>query len=214
MNRRLLENLCFTVFLFLIVPVEDARSQINYSFAAGPNITTLEVDFEDLERPRYDPVIGFFAGVTAGLELGPASVHAGATYVNAGAIFDGSEFLDRDNFDVNFITVPVDVRIFLPISLMASPYLLGGGELRYQLDLSDTDQGFEDSLERQSIAASIGAGIRLNVPGLGLRIAPEVRYAIDVTGLSSGEVTVSDEVLRIRDEFRADMLRFGLVVGL
>ncbi len=214
MKRFLLECLCLTFFVACIAPVQQAHGQIDYSFAAGPNVTTLEVDFENREQPQYDAVVGFFAGVNAGLELGPASIHAGATYINAGAIFDGSEFLNRDNFDVNFIAVPVDVRIFLPISPIASPYLLGGGELRYRLDLSDTDQGFQESLEQQSVAASIGAGIRLTVPGLGLRIAPEVRYAIDVTGMSSGDVTLVDEVLRVRDEFKADMLRFGLVVGL
>jgi hypothetical protein len=214
MKFRLWGCLIVTTFAVSVMPVWDALGQINYTFAAGPNWTTLEVDFENLERPQYDAVVGFFAGVTGGIEIGPASIHAGATYVNAGAIFDGSEFLNRDNFDVGFITVPVDVRLYLPISLIASPYLLGGGELRYRLDLSDGEQGFGESLERQSIAAGIGAGVRLNVPGLGMSIAPEIRYAIDVTGLSSGEISVADEVFRIRNEFKADMLRFGLVVGL
>ena len=74
----------------------------------------LEVDFENLERlpegqrdrrrwPQYDAVVGFFTGVTGGIEIGLVIIHAGATYVNAGAIFDGSEFLNRDNVEVGLI---------------------------------------------------------------------------------------------------------------
>lgn len=203
------------VVIFAFVPEpHEAHAQLRYGFSAGPNITSVEVDFENAEQPSYDAVVGFFAGVAAGLSLGPASIHAGATFINAGAIFDGSDFMERDNFNVNFVAIPVDVRVYFPISLIASPYLLGSGELRYRLDLSDADQEFEESLTRQSAAAGIGAGIRLNVPGLGLRISPEIRYAIDVTGISDGDVTVGDEFRRIRDEFKLDMLRFGLVVGL
>lgn len=203
------------VLMFALVPGPNAaQAQLRYDFSAGPNVTSVEVDFESTEQPSYDAVVGFFAGVTAGLSLGPASIHAGATFINAGAIFDGSNFMERDNFNVNFIAIPLDVRVYFPISLIASPYLLGSGELRYRLDLSDADQGFEDSLTRQSAAAGIGAGVRLNVPGLGLRISPEIRYAIDVTGISDGDVTIGEEVTSIRDEFKVDMLRFGLVLGL
>ncbi len=214
MNPPLRGSLTIVLLTMLIPSPQTVYAQLKYSFSAGPNVTSLEVDFEDAEKPEYDAVIGFFVGLTTGLTLGPASIHAGATFINAGAIFDGSEFLERDNFNVNFVAIPVDVRVFLPVSLIASPYLLGGGELRYRLDFSDADAGFEDSLTRQSVAAGIGAGVRLSVPGLGLRISPEVRYSIDVTGISDGDVTIGEEIMRIRNEFKADMLRFGLVVGL
>lgn len=214
MNHLSFCRLIALITAMLVGASHNANAQINYGFAAGPNVTILEVDFANVQNPSYDAVIGFFAGITAGLNLGPASVHAGVTYINAGAIFDGTEFLERDDFNVGFVAIPVDVRVFLPISPLASPYLLGIGEMRYRLDLSDAHADFEDALTRQSVAAGIGVGVRLNIPGIGLRIAPEVRYAIDVTGISEGDVTIGEELIRIRDDFRADMLRFGLVFGL
>lgn len=207
-------SLSALVAIVALWSASSSHAQLRFSLSAGPNFTTLDVDLENIRNPEYDAVVGFFVSVNAGLTLGPLSVHSGANYVNAGAIFNGSEFLSRDEFDVNFITVPLDVRVYLPITPIATPYILGGAELRYLLDLSDADAEFEEALNRQSTAASIGLGVKLKVPGIGISLAPEVRYHIDVTGLTEGDVDLRDEVLRIRDEFKADMLRLGLVVGL
>ncbi len=205
----------YVVFVgVLLLHPGASYAQIDYSFSAGPNFTTLEVDFQNIQNPQYDAVLGFYASLYGGLSFGPVSVHGGAMFVNAGAIFDGSDFLDKDNFDVNFITIPVDVRVFLPLSPIAQPYLAGGGELRYRLDLSDADADFEEALSRRSAAASIGVGVRFSAPILGISLSPELRYAIDLEGLTDGDLTLRDEVVRIRKEFRADMLRLGLVVGL
>ena len=200
-----------------LLAAQPASGQIGYDFSAGPNLTMMNVDLQDLETLQefdYDAQLGFYASLGVGMDLGPVSVHSGVIFVNAGGIFNGTDFLERDNFDVNFLTRPLDLRISIPISSSIQPYILGGGERRYRLDLSEDDISFEDNLKRQSSAASIGAGVRFSLPMLGVSVSPEVRYAIDLDGLTEGDVRIQDELVRIRDEFKANMLRFGLVFGL
>lgn len=204
-------------FVVALLVLQSAHAQIRYDVSAGPNFTSMSTDLEDiqnLEDLDYDMKLGFYASLGLGMDVGPLAIHSGITYINAGAIFDGSTFLDRDDFDVNFIAIPVDVRIGIPVSPFLQPYLLAGGEGRYRLDLSGDTVTFEDNLKRQSLAASIGAGLTVALPLVGVSVSPEVRYAIDLEGLTEGDVTVGEELVRIRDEFKAHMLRFGLVVGL
>lgn len=206
------------LLLVLIVVFVGSRptafAQLSLSLGVGPNITQLSVDFTDPDflSQTYEPVIGFYAGLYAALDLGPLAVRSGAVFVNAGAIFNGSEFLAEDGFDVNFLTVPVDVRLSIPLKII-KPYVFGGPEFRYLLNLEDSDPGFKDNLEQLRTLGSIGAGIVINLPMIGT-LAPEVRYSFDFQGLIDGDLTVRDELVRIKDSFRADMLKFGLVLGL
>lgn len=193
-----------------------AFGQIRYSVAAGPNFTALEADLGDLsnlQSVENATEIGFFANLGLSLDAGPLAVRSGLNYVSAGAIFDGSNFLERDDFTVSFITIPVELAFAFSAAPGVRPYVLGGGERRFRLDLSDDEIDFQDNLKTQSTAATIGAGVSLTVPGFGISVSPEVRYAVDIDGLTTGEVTVGDELVRIRDEFKADMLRFGIVLG-
>ena len=204
-------------FIFGYLSAVPVQAQIRYDLSAGPNFTSLSTGLDDVQELGdldYDMTVGFYASLGLGFDVGPLDVHSGLTYINAGAIFDGSTFLDRDDFAVNFIAIPVDLRLGFPVAPLVRPYLLAGGEGRFRLDISGENFSFEDNLKRQSLAASIGAGVTFSVPVVGVSLSPEVRYAIDIEGLTEGDVTVEEEVVRIRDEFKAHMLRFGLVVGL
>lgn len=205
----------------LFLQAAPSVGQIIASASAGPNFTSLDIDTEKLRQIDeglgeidYDPVVGFYLGFTTGFELGPFVLRTGLTFVNAGAIFDGSTFLDEDEFKVNFITLPVDLRFYFPVSERVQPYVSAGPEFRYRLrlDVEEADEDFINALDRLTPTASIGAGVSIELPVLGIGVSPELRYAVDFHGLVSGEVTLGEEAVRIREAFKADMYRLGVAI--
>lgn len=189
-----------------------AVAQFSFGFSLGPNLTSVNVDWANFDATDYKPTVGFYLSADASLAAKFAAVRASATFVNAGALFNGTTFLDQDEFDINYLTVPVDLVLRAPLGDSFMPYVFGGPEFRYLVDVKDTDPGFADHFESLSTAATIGAGVALSVPMLG-RFAPEVRYSIDLQGILDGDITVGDEVVRVREAFKADMLRFGLMLS-
>lgn len=211
------------LLLCLLLTPEASRGQLLYSFSAGPNFSKLDLGLEDLqdiddplENLNYDFTVGFHLGVGTGVKVGPVYLRTGISFVNAGAIFNGSTFLEDDEFDVNFITVPVDIKVNIPISERITPYISGGPEFRYRLnlDVNEEDMEFVDDLDRLIPTATIGAGVSIDLPVLGIGFSPELRYAIDFLGLVRGEVTIEEQALRIKRAFKADILSLGIVLEL
>ena len=195
---------------------EPSASSVALGFSVGPNLTTLDVQL-DLERRAvddYSVVVGYYFTLYTGFKVSILHVRTGLSFVNAGALYDGATFLDEDEFKVHFLTVPVDVRLKLPLGNGATPYLFAGPQFRYQFTPDDLDVDVRDDINHLTTTGSIGLGIRLTVPGTTFTLSPELRYAVDVRGLFEGDVSVRDEVYRIGDAFKADMLQFGLVLGL
>lgn len=195
-------------------PVRTASFALGFS--AGPNLTTVDVQV-DVDRRRvdgYELVLGYYLTLYGGLRVGPLHLRSGISFVNAGALYDGARFLDRDAFDVHFISVPVDVRLKIPVGKHAQPYLFAGPQVRYQYTVGTLDDGLRDDIRHLATTASLGAGVRFTLPGTTFAVSPELRYAVDITGLLDGDVTVRDEAVRIGDAFHADMLQLGVVLGL
>ena len=44
-----------------------------------------------------------------------------------------------------------------------------------------TYMGFDEALNRSSVAGNVGVGVELSLPGSGLRVTPELRYAFGIT---------------------------------
>jgi hypothetical protein len=195
---------------------EPSASSVALGFSAGPNLTTLDVQF-DLERRSvedYSVVVGYYLTLYTGFKVNILHVRSGISFVNAGALYDGTSFLEEDAFKVHFLTIPVDVRLKIPLGKGATPYLFAGPQFRYQFTPDDLDVDVRDDLNHLTTTGSLGLGIRLTVPGTSFSLSPELRYAVDVRGLFEGDVTVRDEVYRIGDAFKADMVQFGVVLGL
>ena len=194
---------------------EPPASRVALGFSAGPNLTTLDVQL-DLDRRAVDDyavVVGYYVTLYTGFKVSILHVRSGLSFVNAGALYDGASFLNEDEFKVHFLTIPVDVRLKIPLGTGATPYLFAGPQFRYQFTPDDLDVDVRDDINHLTTTGSIGLGVRLTLPGTTLSLSPELRYAVDVRGLFDGDVTVRDEVYRIGDDFKADMLQFGLVLG-
>lgn len=190
-----------------------ANSGLLFGLSVGPNFSELTVDFADRRNPDYHVVLGYHLGLFTGVRLGPLSARTGLSFVNVGAIFDGSDFLEQDEFQVHFLTVPIDLRLQVPLNRTMKIYAFAGPQFRYRLEIDNIDADFEDDLRHLSTTASIGLGVRFKVKGVPFKVSPELRYAIDITGLTDGSVTVRDEAIRVQEEFKADLVEFSLGLG-
>ena len=162
-----------------------AEAQASFGVGAGLNFSSLnDVDFGSAST-TYDRHQGYHIGIFVDLNAGPIAVRPGVYYVNAGPLFEGLDDVNtetiEDNFDLNFISVPVDLRLQLPLPFV-KPYALLGPEFLF---LTDTDAGgdLEGAMEDVTFAGNVGLGVVVDMPLVGVKLYPEFRYGFSVSGL-------------------------------
>lgn len=199
----------------------DVDAQIRYGAAVGLNYT--DIDDVDLgsTSATYDSRQGYHIGVFLDVPLGMLGVRPGIFYMNAGKIFEdglsdlinealeGSDVEVDDDFNVSFITIPIDVRYQMGLA-MVQPYLFAGPELRFRTEADIIDE-VDDDIKSFGVAGNLGLGVELAV--FGLTVLPEFRIAFDVSGIMDDEITIGDFefVADEAHELRTVMLRLGVI---
>lgn len=207
---------CFRSSLLVILSLltsQVATGQFHVGVTAGPQLTHVDMKFTSGEQPDVDLVLGFHFGAAIGYDIGILTIRSGLEYENAGGLFDGAAFFDRAQFDVNFIAIPIDVRLRFSKKGVLRPYIFAGPEFRYALNLEDQFVLRDDlSLANASFAA--GAGISIRIPYIPFRFSPEIRYASDVTGIYSGELQKDDGgIVETAESVKANAIRIGVLMG-
>ena len=150
------------LFVLLFMPV-TAQAQFSFGVGAGLNFTSLaDVDFGST-RTVYDSRSGYHVGAFLDFSAGPIALRPGVYYMNAGTLFeDGFDSVSSlntidDNFELNFVVVPIDVRLRLGIPLL-KPYIHAGPELRFRSEDASTE--VEEALDLRSfnLAGNFGGG--------------------------------------------------------
>jgi hypothetical protein len=177
-------------------------------FAAGANFDELS-EIEGDARASFDNATGFHVGVFYDVVLGPLAIRPGIVYVDVGEIDpQGDPGEELDELDLALVEVPVDLRLRLTTPVL-TPYLLGGPVVRFN---AGDDEILGAEQRDVSVAGSLGVGVEVPVPGLGLRLFPELRYQFGLTGVTDDPVRVGDVVFEPSEdpELNAFMLRVGL----
>lgn len=201
------------VLLLAFATAGPAQAQLRFGVAAGLNYTTLsDIDLGS-SRTTYDNRSGWHAGVFVDLGAGPLALRPGVYYLHAGRLFENglSPVIDtlQDSFDLNFIVVPIDVRLRFGFPFL-SPYLHGGPELRFRSD--DVDPGLEEALDLRSfnLGGNFGLGLELNLGGY--KLMPEFRYSFDISGITGDTVTIGGNEIQTGGENKSQayLLRLGI----
>lgn len=161
----------------------------------------------------YPVQVGYQLGLGMHLRRGWLRGRTGVALLNAGALFDGSSFLEEDQRRLAFVTVHAEGEVGVPMQV-AQLYVFAGPKLRYRLDVGEAASDFEaleDHLRRISATGSIGAGLRFRLARV--TAGPELSYGFDLTGLSDGDLTLREQAVEIVDGFRYSSVEFGLVVS-
>lgn len=204
---------------FSILP---ASAQIGFDLNLGPTVAwTGDPDFGISDEGaiadgRFEtPVtVGLQGGLGVTLRNGPLGVRVGGRFLNTTALYDGEQALNRQTLETSFVTLQLDLQYVRSLGPV-SAYVFGGPEARYLVDLSGDIarvSDLRDGADLLSAAANIGAGLRLDL--FGIRLGPEVRYALDLTGVGGGNDVIVDEGGTLRfDDFDVDTLLIGIVFG-
>jgi hypothetical protein len=238
-NQVYLIRFCIsTIFLIGAMTLSTpatVQAQFSFGIGGGLNYAALaDVDFGSAQS-TYDNRSGYHIGVFIDLNAGLLALRPGVYYLNAGALFENGipdptsligipgvggipettpdlTTLDdiRDDFELKFIVVPIDVRLRMNVPVI-QPYLFIGPELRFRSD--DIDQETTEILDLRSfnLAGNLGVGLELNLGGY--RLMPEFRYAFDISGITGDQFMVGDVAFTADDDHksRGFMLRLGLV---
>jgi hypothetical protein len=170
--------------------------------------------FKDGRNPKLDLVVGFHFGIAIGYSTGPFTIRTGLNFLNAGALFDGTTFLVRDEFDVSFLTLPIDFRLTPFRGRFVRPYIFAGPGFRYGLDLKRRPISLQDDIRLLDATFEAGIGVSLRIPKLPIRFSPEIRYVSDLFGFYNGELETDDGGLVSTSEtVKANAVRIGVLLG-
>ena len=173
----------------------NAAAQVGFGIRGGVNFTS----FDDVRlgsvSETFDNRTGFHFGAFADLALPVVGVRVGVNFLRMGALFEGASFLGNGDFDVDYVTVPVDLRLRLPLL-----YLFVGPEFYYLLS-TDAEPDFEDDLKAVVANAGVGVGVQVG-PLLG-----EIRYTFGLSGITDEQFTAGGFSVTTGDVRQANTLR-------
>ena len=210
--------------LSLAVLLVAAPAAAQVSFSLGPTVNwtqdvsalTVGADGSELSRDSISvPVtVGLAAGLGATIRAGDIGVRIGGRFLNTTLLYDGEQAFNQEALATNFVTLQIDLEYSRSLGPLRA-YAFVGPEFRYLLDLSDGVQSaadVRDGLDLLSTAANLGAGLRVDL--FGFRAGPELRYALDLTGVG-GDPTVREDgsEVRLSEAFDVNTLLVGLVIG-
>ena len=187
MNTPLSRTLTVATFLLVaFIAAPDARAQ--FGVAGGANFD----DFGDVEDSNENNITenatGYHVGLFYEFGAGPLRVRPSVLYMDAGSFdftTDPDDAADefQDSFDLNLVEVPIDLRLHVAALPLVKPYVTAGPVLR--IPTNDGGDDFPGSTEDLTLAANVGGGVEVGLPGSSLRFYPELRYSFGVNDIAS-----------------------------
>lgn len=204
--------------LALVLSLPLAAQAQNFGVVAGLNYSSLDnVNFEN-RTTAYESRSGYHIGAYFDFAIGPLGIRPGVRYIEAGPLFKGiSQAIQQqtgvnvqDDFNINFVMIPLDVRLRMPLPVV-KPYVFGGAELRFPM-ASNAAAELEDDLSPRKTAGNLGVGGEISVPTFGVTLVPEARYTFGLSGLMGETFDVGDYQFETIESQQLNM--FFLTLGL
>lgn len=197
------------VLAVALAGVPDAHAQLG--IAAGANFDRLsDIEGDNDTGINFDNATGYHAGLFYELGAGPLRVRPGVYYMDVGAFDFQEEGIQEEvneEFDLNLIEVPIDLRYQVFPFPLVKPYVTAGPVFRFNVS---GDEGYNEAFKDFSFAGNVGGGLEIGLPGSSLRLYPELRYSFGVS-------SITEEFQIGNVEFNADdtrlnnfMLRLGV----
>ncbi len=169
-------RLPFAITLTILLLLSSGAEAQSFGITAGVGFGSIG----DVRNVDLDQTTGFQAGLFAQLNAGPIGVRPAVLFVRAGdAVLLSAP---DDPVTVEFVSVPVDLQLRIPLGIGAV-YAGGGPDLRFPIQ--DGRPVFET--RSVNLAASGVVGIQL------ASLFIEGRYALDVTGYAQEVGTAGSE---------------------
>lgn len=198
------------VALALSLCLAAPRAHAQLGVAAGLNFDRLGDIRTQSASATFDNATGYHIGVFYDLGSAPIAVRPGVFLRNAGDIdWDVTEA--GESFSLTLIELPIDVRVPVLHAPLLKPYILGGPVVSFPR--SDNDE-VEDTFEDLLISGSVGVGVEVTVPAIGLRLFPELRYSFGLSRFMKDSFSVGGVEFDVEDQTRLNAVMLRLGVGL
>ena len=212
-QRASIRRLFIVLVVFLVTSVwnQAASAQLRLGFVGGANFATLSDIRANNSSVSFDNATAFHAGIFIDASLGPLNLRPAIYYLNAGALFEGTNVFEEDNFDVAYVTVPVDV--IFPFGLgPLKPYFFLGPELRF-FTPSGVPEEIENSLETFVLNGTTGLGLQINIPGSSVTLYPHLRYSFGISSYTSARYQIDGVAIRANESnVRMWLLSLGIAL--
>lgn len=201
------------VFGLNVGTTQEAHAQLGV--AAGLNFENPgDVNIGGGVEGTFDNSTGYHIGLFYDLAVGPVAIRPGVFYRHAGDIDytqeGGPDVELPDDFDLSLVEVPIDVR-FRMATPVVKPYLLAGPVFSFP---SSGDDRFDDGLESMYVSGSVGAGLEVAVPVVGIRLFPEIRYAFGLNSFIKDDANFFGTDIEAEDSSKLNAFMIRLGVGL
>lgn len=201
--------LAVAVVVLTTAGVQPSHAQ--FGVAIGLNFDSItDIDTGSREA-TFDNATGFHVGVFYDLAAGPLAIRPGLFYRQVPGVdvdISGDGGILTESFDMSLIEVPIDLRFRFAMPFVR-PYALAGPVFGFA---STSDDDFSDALQDLTVAANIGLGVEVSLPGFSPTLYPEIRYSFGISRFLSEEYTIGGTTVTAEDAQRLNtfMLRLGI----
>ena len=180
--------------LTFCVPSAEAQSFSGFGIKGGAALAQLRGEVEGEEDAETtDRKLGFAVGVFGTIPLGPAlALQPEVLYVQKGGAFTEEDLEVEADLNLDYVQVPVLVKLTLPAggaivpSLYAGPYASYAVSREFEFD-ADVVGGVidaEDVIERLDYGVALGADVGFNLGGSGATLG--LRYDLGLANVAEG----------------------------
>jgi hypothetical protein len=187
-------------------------AQIQFGLLGGANFTAFEDITAGESLVNLDQAIGYHIGAFVDIGAGAFGVRPAVLYLDAGPLFEGADFLDQDDFNLLYVSVPVDLRFSMGVGPI-QPYLLAGPELRILASAQDAPPELEDQLSDLVMNAGIGLGVKVNLPIVGLTLYPQLRYSFSLSKWLDRTYEINGVTITTDGDQKPNMWLLSLGIG-
>ncbi len=215
-SRRPDSGVSFAVVVALIallaLPAVSAQAQVRLGILGGANFSALEDVTAGESLVELDNATGYHIGAFLDIGFGAFGIRPAVYYLDAGPLFDGADFLDRDDFNLVYVSVPVDLRYSLGVGPI-KPYILAGPELRILASAQDAPDELQDQLSDLVMNGGVGLGVEISIPGVGLTLYPQIRYSFSLSEWLDRSYEIEGVSITTDDGQKPNMWLLSLGVG-
>ncbi len=200
-----------SLLTLLLLTALPAKAQLGA--AVGLNYESFnDVDFGS-RQAALESASGYHIGIFYDLAVGPVAIRPGVFYRSINNLeFKAADVLSGSRkVDINMVDVPIDLR-FRMSTPVVKPYLLAGPVFSFA-STSDKNE-FADAIKDIGVAANIGVGVEVGLPGLSLRLFPEIRYGFGISRFMDENFEVGTTNFSAQDTQHINTLQVRLGVAL
>ena len=174
---------CFLIIgLTMFATPTESRAQLGVGFIGGANFSSLNAIRANGNLVSFENASAYHLGMFLDINIGPVGLRPSILYLNTGPLFKGATFLRQDDFDLSYMSMPIDLIFYMGVGPV-KPYLFAGPEFLF-LGSNDAPEDLEEDLKTSVSSFSMGFGISISFPGAGFKLYPQLRYSFGISELT------------------------------